>query len=96
MHSVIRELEPSVVGPRPHWWQRLWRSLLKLRKPQLPHRLQLCESLSLGGKRMVAVIQYDTCRFLIAGSANSVTLLARLGESPDFSELLSEWCERQR
>ena len=61
-----------------------------------PRRLRLCESLSLGEKRVVAVIQFEGQQFLVGGSAHSVNLLARLGESPDFSELLAEWCERQR
>ncbi len=95
MDPIIDEREHSVFAP-PHWWQRVWQVLPKCQKRKPPRRLQLCESLSLGGKRMVAVIQYDTCRFLIGGTAHTINLLARLGESPDFSELLSQWCERQR
>ena len=49
-----------------------------------------------GRKTVVAVIQFEGQQFLVGGSAHSVNLLARLGESPDFSELLMEWCERQR
>jgi hypothetical protein len=45
---------------------------------------------------MVAVIQYEGQKFLVGGSAHSVSLLARLGSTADFSELLTEWCERQR
>jgi flagellar biogenesis protein FliO len=58
--------------------------------------LRLCETLSLGEKRFVAVIQFETQQFLVGGSARSVNLLARLGESPDFPAMLTEWCERQR
>jgi flagellar biogenesis protein FliO len=78
------------------WWQRLWAVLPAVRVRKAPRRLRLRESLSLGEKRVVAVIQYESQQFLIGGSAHSVNLLARLGESPDFSELLAEWCERQR
>ena len=74
------------------WWQTAW--AMHIRKA--PRRLKLCESLSLGEKRVLAVVEYDKQRFLIGGGAQSVNLLARLGESPDFSELLTEWCERQR
>jgi len=59
-------------------------------------RLRLCETLSLGEKRFVAVVQFETQRFLIGGGASSVNLLARLGETGDFPEVLTEWCERQR
>ncbi len=59
-------------------------------------RLRVCESLSLGEKRFVAVVQFETQQFLIGGGAASVNLLARLGETADFAEVLTEWCERQR
>ena len=77
-------------------WARLsllWRQIgthSKLR------RLRLCESLSLGEKRFVAVVQFDTQQFLIGGGPASINLLARLGETADFPEVLTEWCERQR
>ncbi len=78
------------------WRQRatgFFRSLA-MRKP--PRRLRLCESLSLGEKRFVAVIQFDGQQFLLGGGSGSVSLLARLGEAPDFAALLTEWSERQR
>lgn len=86
---------------KPAWFSwgavQRWRQCLPLlhlqRKPRL---LRLCESVSLGEKRLVAVIEYDREKFLIGGSTQSVHLLARLGNNPDFSELLSEWCERQQ
>jgi len=59
-------------------------------------RLRLSESLPLGEKRFVAVIQFESERFLIGGGPSTVNLLARLGEGPDFPEVLTEWCERQR
>ena len=78
------------------WWRRIWSFLPAVGLGRAPRNLRLCESVSLGEKRVVAVVQYETQRFLIGGSAHSVTLLARLGETPEFSELLAEWCERQR
>lgn len=95
--------ETSVAGTSPvfhssalPWWQRIWKALpqVSIRKP--PRKLRLCESVSLGEKRVVAVIEYEAQKFLIGGSAHSVSLLARLGDSPDFSQVLTEWCERQR
>ncbi len=96
MGPTAKNLEQAFPADILHWWQRLWNSLPALRVRKAPRRLRLRESLSLGEKRVVAVIQYESQQFLIGGSAHSVNLLARLGESPDFSELLAEWCERQR
>ena len=55
-----------------------------------PRRLRVCESLSLGEKRFVAVVQFETQQFLIGGGAASVNLLARLGETADFGEVLTD------
>ena len=50
--------------------------------------LRLCENLSLGEKRFVAVIQVESERFLIGGAPGSVSLLTRLQETQNFSESL--------
>jgi|HubBroStandDraft_1064217.scaffolds.fasta_scaffold00345_25 flagellar biogenesis protein FliO len=41
--------------------------------------LRLCESLSLGNKRLVAVVEYDDQRFLVGVTAESISLLQSLG-----------------
>ncbi len=43
--------------------------------------LRVCESVSMGERRFVAVIQVDNQRFLIGGGTGSVSLLSRLPES---------------
>jgi flagellar biogenesis protein FliO len=45
--------------------------------------LRLAETVSLGEKRFVAVVQFERERFLIGGTANAVALLATL--SPEDS-----------
>ena len=45
--------------------------------------LHLCETLSLGEKRFVAVVQVNQEMFLVGGAANSVALLTRLSASPN-------------
>ena len=47
--------------------------------------LRVCESVSLGDKRFVAVIQVDQERFLIGGAANSIAMLTRLQETSSFA-----------
>jgi flagellar biogenesis protein FliO len=37
--------------------------------------LRLCETLSLGEKRFLAVVEYDREKFLLAGTAQSISLL---------------------
>jgi flagellar biogenesis protein FliO len=54
-----------------------------------PRRLKLCESLSLGEKRLVAVIEYDDQRFLVAATAHNVSLLQALG-APTEADTTSE------
>ena len=44
-------------------------------------RLELCETLSLGGRRSVALIECDGQRFLAGMSANGVETLVAMGEA---------------
>jgi hypothetical protein len=57
-------------------------------------RLRVCESVSLGEKRFVAVIQVDGEEFLVGGASNSISTLARLDRSQKFSDVLrQQWSE---
>jgi len=61
------------------WTQRAMRS----RKTR---RLRVCETLSLGERRFLAVIEFDSQEFLVGGTGSSLTLMARMQEgmiSPD-------------
>ena len=40
--------------------------------------LHLCESLPLGDRRFVAVIEFEKARFLVGGTSGSLSLLSRL------------------
>lgn len=93
MQARADKLEQPLPPLRSRWWEWIRGRLASVR---VPRRLRLCETLALGEKRFVAVIEFDGQQFLVGGAAASVNLLARLGESPDFSALLTEWCERQR
>lgn len=66
----------------------LWQRILSLSR-RAPRRLRLCESLPLGERRFVAVVEYEESRFLLGGTSASLVLLARLGKhemKTDFSE----------
>ena len=53
-------------------------------------RLHVSESVSLGEKRFVAVIQLDGLQYLIGGGATNVALLAQLNAKESFGDLLKE------
>jgi hypothetical protein len=48
-----------------------------------PRRLRLCESLPLGERRFVAVVEFEQSRFLVGGTSASLVLLARLEDAPE-------------
>jgi len=53
-------------------------------------RLHVAATASLGEKRFVAVIQVDGLQFLVGGGATNVVLLAEMGATKSFGEVLSE------
>lgn len=71
--------DKSSRNPLPALAQALWKNLLRLGR-QAPKRLRLCESLPLGERRFVAVVEFDAARFLVGGTPSSLVLLSRLGD----------------
>jgi flagellar biogenesis protein FliO len=59
-------------------WARINSSFLKIRVNRR-RALRLCETLSLGEKRLVAVVEFDNQRFLLAATQQNITLLQSLG-----------------
>jgi flagellar biogenesis protein FliO len=49
-------------------------------------RLRLCESLALGDKRSVAVVEFEEQRFLLGIGSSGVSLLQSLGPAPSSRE----------
>jgi flagellar biogenesis protein FliO len=62
-----------------------WERVLRLGR-RAPKRLRLCESLPLGERRFVAVVEFEAERFLVGGTASSMVLLSRLGDRRKGSE----------
>ena len=58
--------------------QNIWQSVRRAITTRRVRRLRVCESLSLGERRFLAVIEFDRQEFLVAGTGNSLVLLARL------------------
>jgi flagellar biogenesis protein FliO len=59
-------------------WVRIIASFSKIRVSRR-RALRLCETLSLGEKRLVAVVEFDNQRFLLAATQQNITLLQSLG-----------------
>jgi len=71
----------SAVQPATAWGpalKDLWHWAWRAARPHRTRRLRVCESLSLGERRFVAVIEFNQELFLVGGSGNSLSLLARL------------------
>ena len=57
---------------------RAWGWLQKQHAFSAKKQLRVCETVSLGEKRFVALVQVENQKFLIGGGASSVSLLAEL------------------
>jgi len=55
------------------WWSRLLHA-----SQRAPRQLRLAESLALGDRRFVAVIEVAEARYLVGGTPTSLVLLAEL------------------
>jgi Flagellar biosynthesis protein, FliO len=53
-------------------------------------RLSLCETISLGEKRFVAIVQVDDQHFLLGGASTSVSMLAQLSPQDNFAAVLQQ------
>jgi flagellar biogenesis protein FliO len=62
-------------------WSGLKWVIRRAKAQQARKNLRVCESVSLGEKRFVAIIQVDEEKFLIGGSSSAVSLLTRLQET---------------
>jgi len=83
--AVLKSLD-SLMTQGWSWMQQ------KMRASRGKKRLRVCESVSLGEKRFVAVIQIDGEQFLVGGSASSVSTLAHLERSREFSDVFQRHC----
>ena len=75
----------SIDSPPSTWFRRCLDSirtaLLSVRVRRRERSLRLCETLPLGEKRFLAVVQFEGRRFLIAATNHSISLLERLDSS---------------
>ena len=72
-------------------FSRLWRWLQTRRVERSgDRRLRVAETVSLGEKRFVAVVQVDGRHFLLAGGPTNIALLAQLDTNEPFENVLKK------
>lgn len=101
--SQVEPLQPVAGKSRSlpdvkHWseslpikiWSALRWIMQRAKAQQSRRNLRICETVSLGEKRFVAVVQVDEERFLIGGSSTAVALLTRLQQTKTFAAALDQ------
>ena len=74
---------PAASPPREAWavaLKNLWHWVRRAVMARKVRRLRVCETLPLGERRFLAIIEFDRQEFLVGGSGNSLELLARVHE----------------
>jgi flagellar biogenesis protein FliO len=69
-------------------FSRIWASFELRRATQRRRSLRVVETVTMGEKRFVAIVQVEGARFLIGGGG--VSLLSRLDASEEFASVLSQ------
>jgi hypothetical protein len=64
-------------------WSRFREAFSKVTIHRHPRRLRICETLSLGEKRLLAVVECDHQQFLIAATSHNIALLQTLASKKE-------------
>jgi flagellar biogenesis protein FliO len=95
---IKANVESQALSPSGAAWalavKNTWEWVRRAVKPRRSRRLRVCESLSLGERRFLAVIEFDRQEFLVGGSGNSLSLLARLHDGAVITEAPPSWDSR--
>jgi len=78
------EAEPQSLGAA--IVSRIRAAFSEVRIQRRTRRLKLCETLSLGEKRILALVECENRRFLIAATAQNISLLETLGAAEEGGE----------
>jgi len=79
------KMPSAIVAVRSDLWRRVRTLLCEILRlgHRPPRRLRLCESLPLGERRFVAVIEFERSRFLVGGTPSSLVLLSPLEDKKE-------------
>ena len=84
--SAALDAAPKHTSPFSGFLERLLHLIKSVRIEHRQRRLRLCESLALGEKRSVAVVEFEDQRFLLGLSSSGISLLQSLGPAPSSGE----------
>jgi flagellar biogenesis protein FliO len=107
LHDILKGIGPVLSQIAAHAVRlmgQLKGKLAQVKVRRATKRLTVQETVSLGEKRFVAIVQVDGQQFLLGGAPNSVAMLAQLtGDQvvpeqalPTFSQALKRQCEADR
>ena len=71
-------------------WQHAWSAIQVRRATQKRRTLRVLETVGMGEKRFVAIVQVQEVRYLVGGGAAGISLLARLDAEQEFAAVLEE------
>jgi flagellar biogenesis protein FliO len=71
-------LLPSGLSPFSSLWSLVRRLFANVHIQRKERKLRLCDTLALGEKRMIAVVEFEQQRFLVAATPNNISLLQTL------------------
>lgn len=83
LRGIPSEWMKKVVRVAVTW---MWGFLQRATTAKPPRKLRVCENVSLGDRRFLALVQVENQRFLIGGAANSISMLACLEKPTSLSE----------
>ncbi|HEY1648513.1 MAG TPA: flagellar biosynthetic protein FliO [Terracidiphilus sp.] len=86
--EVIEETKPQSQPVANKLLSRAWSWLQKNNKFSAAKQLRVAETVSLGEKRFVALVDIDGQKFLIGGGASGVSLLTQLGATDTAADAL--------
>ena len=90
----LRGFQQAIAGPYTAAWDTLRALVSKgLLQPKRQRRLRVSETVSLGEKRFLSIVEVDGQDFLIGGGATGVALLAHVAPAarpPSFHEAAQE------
>ncbi len=94
---VATLLAKAVAGWKDHAWPilaataaRLWSRVESHRASQRQRTLRVVETVGMGEKRFVAIVEVQQARYLVGGGAAGVSLLARLDAAEPFASVLND------
>jgi len=83
METVVTAKSDSLLGKILSGAALMFRFGQQITAGRRERKMRLCETLSLGERRFLALVLVERQKFLVGGSGSSVALLARLPSEPD-------------